>query len=178
MNNSHTHTQALRDELKQAPGTKMETELGALRSQVASLEEDLHTARTQLLSLRESEGARTTRMKALMGDAGGALAKDLEELLTLKLGKATLEAQAQEARDEAAASRAALEAVNAMHDEHIATIHSAEATKQEALEQQQQALRKEADEVRREPEDKAQQLSAALERAADAAHKMHRLGAG
>ena len=56
-------------------------------TQVVTLEEDLHTARKQLHVLRESEGARSTRMKVLMGEAGGALGKDLEELLTLKLGK-------------------------------------------------------------------------------------------
>ena len=43
------------------------------------------------------------RMKALTCEAGGALAKP-GELLTLKPGKATLEVQAQEARDEAGAS--------------------------------------------------------------------------
>ena len=42
-------------------------------------------------------------MKALTCEAGGALAKP-GELLTLKPGKATLEVQAQEARDEAGAS--------------------------------------------------------------------------
>ena len=67
--------EALRAELKLAPGTKMEAEVGALRAQVASLEQDLLRARTQLHSLRESEAARSDKMRSVMGEAGGALAK-------------------------------------------------------------------------------------------------------
>jgi predicted nucleic acid-binding Zn-ribbon protein len=153
----------------------MEAEVEALRGQVAALEQDLHTARTQLHTLRETETSRSDKMRALMGEAGGALAKDLEELLSLKLGKSQMEAELQEAKDETSSVRAALEAANSIHQEHVATLHTAQANKEATLQTQAQSLHAEADEVRRELEDKSQLLSQALDRAADAEHQLHGL---
>ena len=74
--------EALRAELKQAPGTKMEAELSALRAHVGTLEQDLHTARAQLHSLRESEAARSEKMKTMMGESVGPSADaDVRSLL-------------------------------------------------------------------------------------------------
>jgi hypothetical protein len=94
-----------------------------------------------------AEAARSDKMRSLMGEAGGALSKDLSDLLALKLGRAQLEAAVEEARDEAASAIAALEAANSIHSEHIASLHAAEANRDAALKSQAQALRAEADEV-------------------------------
>ena len=111
----------------------------------------------------------------LTGEAGGALAKDLEELLSLKLGKAQLEESLREAREEAARATSALAAAHAVHEEHLATMHTAAATKQTAGNQQLQALQDEIEVVRRELEERSQALSEAQDRASGAEHQLHSL---
>ena len=101
--------------------------------------------------------------------------QDLEELLTLKLGKSQLEADLQEAKDEAVSARSALDAANTVHEEHVATLYSSGVHKDESLQANAAVLRAETEEVRRELEDKAQLLSAALDRAAEAEHMVHGL---
>ena len=114
-------------------------------------------------------------MKTMMGEASGALAKDLEDLLSLKLGKAQLEASCKEALDEAARAAAALEAAKQMHEAHVAALHTAEASEREAAKQRETVLRNEAEEVRHELELKAQHLSEALDQAAQAERQLHAL---
>ena len=75
-----------------------------------------------------------------------------------------------EAREEAARATSALAAAHAVHEEHLATMHTAAATKQTAGNQQLQALQDEIEVVRRELEERSQALSEAQDRASGAEH--------
>eukprot|EP00960_Hanusia_phi_P076486 768567-Hanusia_phi.AAC.3 len=100
------------------------------------------------------------------------LAKDLNELLSMKLEKSTFDAALREAREDAAAAHQAIEDANVIHEQQLAMVHAAAAKREGELEGEKEELQKEVERLMKSLEDKSSELAAAEERANKAENQL------